>query len=141
MKKLGTAFTGFTRAERSGIFVLICLLLVLIAVRISIQFLAVSKPADPLQAGITSAWEQRQLPKTAAVTVVNTDTLIDINTADSAALVALNGIGAKLAHRILERRQQLGHFKNYDELWHVYHFAEATRKEILQKTRLITNSQ
>jgi DNA uptake protein ComE-like DNA-binding protein len=138
MKKPWAAYTGLTRAERNGIAILIIILLVLVAVRIWISFFAASSAPDPMQAQISSAWEHRQQPEAAATAVA--DTAIDINTADSMALVALDGIGARLAHRILERRQQLGSFKSYDDVWQVYHFSSAVREEILKKTKLITNS-
>lgn len=40
---------------------------------------------------------------------------ININTADSAILVRLKGIGPVTAQRILEYRKQYGAFKSYDE--------------------------
>lgn len=101
-------------------------------------FFIPSKPVDATRAQIALTWEHRQQPEDPAP--VKTDTIIDINSADSMALVALDGIGAKLAHRILERRQQLGRFRNYGELWQVYHFNSATKEEILKRTRIVTDS-
>ncbi|MBS1587459.1 MAG: helix-hairpin-helix domain-containing protein [Bacteroidetes bacterium] len=138
MKKLWTAYTGFTRYERSGIAVLLSLLLLLLGVRILIQFFASTKPGEVTMGQIGSTWERRQQLHYAPP--MPADTIIDINTADSAALVALDGIGAKLAHRILDRRRQLGHFKSYDELWQVYHFNGATKAEIRNKTKLVKAS-
>jgi competence ComEA-like helix-hairpin-helix protein len=45
---------------------------------------------------------------------------IDINTADSAAWVALNGIGPGFAKRILTYREKLGGFYQVDQLKEVY---------------------
>ncbi len=47
-------------------------------------------------------------------------TAIDINTADSAAWVALNGIGPGFAKRIITYREKLGGFYQVDQLKEVY---------------------
>ncbi len=55
---------------------------------------------------------------------------IDLNTADSAELVALNGIGAKLAHRILEYRNIIGRFNSVEQLRDVYRFPDSTIEKL-----------
>ncbi len=64
-----------------------------------------------------SAWvayksDVKKLPKKQAA--------IDINTADSAAWVALNGIGPGFAKRIITYREKLGGFYQVDQLKEVY---------------------
>ncbi len=44
----------------------------------------------------------------------------DLNRADSASLCAIYGIGKVLSHRILEYRQRLGGFVNFDQLHEIY---------------------
>ncbi len=58
---------------------------------------------------------------------------ININKADSATLIGLKGIGPAIAHRILEKRKQLGTFRNIDEVLSVYHFSGDTRTYLEQK--------
>lgn len=60
---------------------------------------------------------------------------IHINKADSAALVAINGIGPRLAHRILEYRKKYGAFTSQEQILEVYRFPDSVfarlRKEII----------
>jgi DNA uptake protein ComE-like DNA-binding protein len=62
---------------------------------------------------------------------------INLNTADSATLVSLPGIGAKLAHKILEYKKEIGKYRNIQQLMDVYHFSDSTMKTLQQ--RLIIN--
>ena len=50
--------------------------------------------------------------------------ILDINTADSAAWVALTGVGPTLASRIIQFRNKLGAFHNLNQLTEVYGFKE-----------------
>ena len=74
-----------------------------------VAFAAVSPPARAAQARSTA----RPAAKPAVVTPVN------INTAASAELEKLPGIGAKTAERIIEYRQKNGPFKKIEELMNV----------------------
>lgn len=58
--------------------------------------------------------------------------LVNLNTADSAELVALPGIGAKLAHRILEYRKEIGRYTSADQLMEVYRFPDTTFRRLKQ---------
>jgi len=51
---------------------------------------------------------------------------VNINTADSAALQQLNGIGEKKAEKIIQYREQHGSFKNIEELMDVSGIGEKT---------------
>lgn len=53
---------------------------------------------------------------------------LNLNTADSASLVALPGIGAKLAHKILAYRKEIGSYTSVEQLKDVYHFPDSTIK-------------
>lgn len=55
---------------------------------------------------------------------------IELNSADSAALVLLNGIGPVFANRILKYRGMLGGFYSTKQLLEVYNFSEETFRKI-----------
>lgn len=55
---------------------------------------------------------------------------IDLNKADSLQLIALRGIGAKLAHRILERRRSVGRFERVEQLQEIYPFPDSTIQQL-----------
>lgn len=63
-------------------------------------------------------------------------TKLNLNTADSSSLIMLNGIGPKLAHRIIEYRKKNGPFKAYDQLYEVYRFPDSVYKELTNKTSI-----
>jgi competence protein ComEA len=56
--------------------------------------------------------------------------VIDINAADSTALIALPGIGSKLAARILNFREKLGGFYNIDQIKETYGLPDSTFQKI-----------
>jgi hypothetical protein len=58
---------------------------------------------------------------------------INLNTADSATLVSLPGIGAKLAHKVLEYKKEIGKYHDIDQLMEVYHFQDSTLKTLKQR--------
>lgn len=63
-------------------------------------------------------------------------TVIDINTADSAAWVALPGVGPTLASRIIQFRNNLGAFHNLNQLTEVYGFKEDLLFDLKDKIQL-----
>lgn len=66
--------------------------------------------------------------------------LLDVNTADSMALVGLPGIGAKLATRILAYRERLGGFAHWDQLFEVYGLPKETLLRLNAEGKLGLNS-
>ncbi len=56
--------------------------------------------------------------------------IIDINTADSAAFIALPGIGNKLASRIIHFREKLGGFYKIEQIAEVYGVPDSTFQKI-----------
>lgn len=62
---------------------------------------------------------------------------INLNKTDSATLVRLDGIGAILAHKILERRRGLGGFLRHEQLLEIYKFPDSTYAYL--KEKLIIN--
>src|SRR6186713_300653 len=55
---------------------------------------------------------------------------IEINTADTSALIELPGIGSKLALRIINFRDRLGGFYSLDQIGETYGLADSTFKKI-----------
>lgn len=62
-------------------------------------------------------------------------TVIDINTADTSALIALPGIGSKLASRIIAFRDKLGGFYKVEQVAETYALPDSTFQKI--KDRLV----
>jgi competence protein ComEA len=58
---------------------------------------------------------------------------INLNKTDSATLVRLNGIGAILAHKIMERRRNLGGFIRHEQLLEIYKFPDSTFSYLKEK--------
>jgi competence ComEA-like helix-hairpin-helix protein len=59
-----------------------------------------------------------------------TITVIDINTADTATLIALPGIGSKLANRIIAFRERLGGFYSVHQLSETYGLPDSTFQKL-----------
>lgn len=55
-----------------------------------------------------------------------TITVVDVNTADTSALIALPGIGSKLAQRIIAFRNKLGGFYTTDQIGETYGLPDST---------------
>ncbi len=70
--------------------------------------------------------------KTAEVSIV------ELNTADTAALILLPGIGSVYASRIVKYRDLLGGFYSPQQLLEVYNFPEETLKGIIEYLRIDT---
>jgi len=66
--------------------------------------------------------------------------VIDINTADTSAFIALPGIGAKLAMRIVNFRDKLGGFYSIDQVSETYGLADSVFQKIKQYFNLKTIS-
>jgi competence ComEA-like helix-hairpin-helix protein len=55
---------------------------------------------------------------------------IDVNSADTAAFIALPGIGSKLASRIINFRDKLGGFYSIDQIGEIYGLPDSTFQKI-----------
>jgi competence protein ComEA len=62
--------------------------------------------------------------------------IIDINTADTTAFIALPGIGSKLANRIVEFRNKLGGFYKIDQIAETYALPDSTFQLIRPRLQL-----
>jgi DNA uptake protein ComE-like DNA-binding protein len=137
MKNILNAFSSFTRTERLGIITMVSLLLLFTFTRMGLKYVLQHDKNELLPDRFNQLWETQKQNTRPAPYALNS--LIDINTADSTTLLGIDGIGPKLAHRILLRRKELGGFKNYTQVWQVYHFSESTKEAIRKRTRLQKN--
>lgn len=69
-----------------------------------------------------------------------TPTLVDINVADTNALIALPGIGAKLAQRIITFRDRLGGFYSIAQLGETYGLADSTFQKIKPRLTILNEA-
>ncbi len=60
----------------------------------------------------------------------NTPSILDINLADTTALIALPGIGSKLANRIIAFREKLGGFYKVEQIAETYGLPDSTFQKI-----------
>lgn len=60
------------------------------------------------------------LPNTGKKTTLYENKIIELNSADTTMLIAMNGIGSKLAQNIVRYRQQLGGFVRIDQLLEIH---------------------
>lgn len=61
--------------------------------------------------------------------------VVEVNTADTAALIALPGIGSKLAQRIISFRDKLGGFYSVNQIAETYGLPDSTFQKIKQYLR------
>src|SRR5262249_25636461 len=66
--------------------------------------------------------------------------VIDINSADTTAFIALPGIGSKLAARIVNFREKLGGFYSVDQVGETFGLPDSTFQKIKQYLKLENNS-
>lgn len=147
MKESFRSFVSFTRAERMGLMVLLILLAILIAVRATMS-LWVHPPAPTAEdKRLAAAWETYKRSQPAITDSANKkkdfednfsenetplpDT-IDLNTADSALLVRLKGIGPVTAGRIVGRRIKKGPYTDIEQLKEIGVFSQEVW-ELLKK--------
>ncbi|MBK8952131.1 MAG: helix-hairpin-helix domain-containing protein [Chitinophagaceae bacterium] len=61
--------------------------------------------------------------------------VVELNTADTSALIALPGIGSKLAQRIINFRDKLGGFNTVNQVGETYGLPDSTFQKIKQYIR------
>ncbi len=148
MKKPIKSFTSFTYIERIGLVALSALLIILIAIRGTMHLWVHTDKDVEKEKKLVAAWEvfkrSQPVPKTndAADNSEYADAsddnatplpnIININTADSATLVRLKGIGPATASKIVARRKNKGLFTSVNQLMEVSSMPTATF-EILKK--------
>ncbi len=149
MKKPFKSYTSFTRTERFGLLCLSALVIILITIRATMHLWVHPANDTEKEKKLVAAWEtyKRSQPvkKMVDTTGKTNDyqdafddnptplpNIIDINTADSATLVRLKGIGPVTAAKIVARRQNTGPFTNINQLLEIRRFPDATFKILKQ---------
>ena len=156
MKKMIQSYLSFTRTERVGLYCICGALIILIIIRISLPLLIHSPVTSERDRELAAAWQkfkrsqpEKILDSSLEIRADYKDQaneqkhdlveVIDLNTADSATLVKLNGIGQVTAGRIVAYRNQHGRFLSIDQLRDIPGFPPGTIK--LLKARLVINSR
>lgn len=82
-----------------------------------------------------SSYEKKNFPNTPSI-----PDHININTADSATLVCLKGIGPFYAHKLIEKRNALGGYITFEQLKEAYHFPDTTFAMLQEKIIIEPNA-
>jgi len=130
-KKVFRSFVTFTRTERLGLVALVTVLVILIAVRFSMPLWVHPEADAAKEAKLTAAWEKFKREQPAIKDSIGDNNtslpaIININTADSATLVRLKGIGPVIAGKIIARRTKKGPFTHISQLRELGRFDTAT---------------
>jgi competence ComEA-like helix-hairpin-helix protein len=154
MKKTIKSFISFTRTERIGLIALCGLLVILLAVRLTMHLWVHPPLGSEKEKKLIAAWDSFKHKQSLIKDTIEKNksaykdafddednplpATIDLNTADSAMLIRLRGIGPVTAHRIIEWRAKNGPFTSIDQLNEVGSFSK-TNFELLKK-HLVINS-
>lgn len=84
--------------------------------------------------------EYKQPDNPPAKTYVSKYATVDINTADTTALIALPGIGSKLSARIINFRDKLGGFYSIDQVGETFGLPDSTFQKIKKYLKLETTT-
>jgi len=124
---------GYSRRERRSTFILLNILVIITGIRYIFPFHEISLkeiPLDLVENKVDStrqpvdsqvSKEQKQVK-----TFYSKRKLLNLNSCDSASLVALPGIGPVLSARIIKYRNLLGGYVSTDQLKEVYGLPEET---------------
>lgn len=134
MFKRFSSYASFSRKEKSGLAVLLVLLLLLMGVKASMH-LWVRPGSDKAQEKrLRQAWENYKNTQTAIAEPLPDN--INLNTADSATLVRLKGIGPVTAHKIIQHRSNIGPFTDLSQLREIGSFSDTVFAELLMHLSL-----
>jgi len=145
LKKNAGNWFGYTRRERRSTFILLVIIVLVSGVRYQVPSRRIEIEEIPVDISYAS-FVQDTAPvavrsRTATGTVrrpAGRKTAEDLNRTDSAALVALPGIGPVLSARIIKYRNLLGGFVSVKQLKEVYGLPEETYNLIC--TRVVADS-
>jgi DNA uptake protein ComE-like DNA-binding protein len=110
--------------EKMGLIGLTGFMIILILIRATLH-LWVHPKTDPVaEQKIEKAWQdfRAHQEEKDSLEEVNANKPIDLNTADSIALINIDHIGPVLARRIIEKRKAIGHYSSFDQLLDIPRF-------------------
>ncbi len=141
MKNTIKAYTSFTRTERIGIAALLGVLVMLIVVRATMSMWVKPDIESAQQEKLTKAWEtykndHKVEDKKATEATPPLPDIININTADSATLIRLKGLGEVNVSRILNYRREYGSFTDVEQVHAICHMSAATFRELRKHVSL-----
>jgi competence ComEA-like helix-hairpin-helix protein len=155
MKKQLKSYTSFSRIERMGLAGLCAILLILLTIRATMPLWMHPATDNEKEKKLIVAWEKFKRANPAINDSAKKEkndyqdafdenetplpNIININTADSATLVRLKGIGPATAGKIMAWRKKKGPFTNINQLLEIRHFPAATF-ELLKKHLAIDSS-
>lgn len=134
MFKRISSYTSFTRKERNGLVVLLVLLLLLMGVKATMHLWVQPNMDKAKEEKLRQAWEIYK--NTQPIAHEPLPDVINLNTADSATLVRLKGIGPVTAHNIIERRNTQGAFTDINQLHEVGSFPDTVFAELKKQLSL-----
>lgn len=133
LKEPFKSWVGFTRRERRSTFILLIIVIFVAAARFVVPEKKTAIQAVHIDSEETMEESSSSVPVfTAAIkqsekpSYQKKQAPVNINTCDSAALVALPGIGPVLSVRIIKYRNLLGGYFSTDQLKEVYGLPEET---------------
>jgi DNA uptake protein ComE-like DNA-binding protein len=116
---------GYSRRERRSTIILLIIIMILLGLRYIIPAQNISFkeiPIDFRESNIDST----QVVEEAEIVSNRKQSLINLNSCDSAALVVLPGIGPVLSSRIIKYRNLIGGYVSVNQLREVYGLKEET---------------
>jgi DNA uptake protein ComE-like DNA-binding protein len=126
MQKRLQSYISFTRREKTGLSLLLFLLLILIGIKATLHLWVKPHFNRATEEQLQLAWKDFMASQPA----ISVETIkVNINSADSATLVSLRGIGPVTALKIMEYRKQQP-FTKIEELREVGSFSDRTIAEL-----------
>jgi len=145
LKKIAGNWFGYTRRERRSTFILLVIIVLVSGLRYLVPSRRIEIEEIPVDISYASFIQDTASVAVRGRTATGTvrrpsgrKTMADLNRSDSAALVALPGIGPVLSARIIKYRNLLGGFVSVKQLKEVYGLPEETYNLIC--TRVVADS-
>jgi competence ComEA-like helix-hairpin-helix protein len=113
-------YLSLSKKEWNGMVVLVILIIVVLASPYIFQLFRKDTPISQKDIDKAVAELNRSNPQKTAIVKAAPGVIIELNTADSAKLTQLNGIGPSFARRIVSYRNRLGGFVRKEQLTEVF---------------------